>query len=434
MMAEVITTGEEVLSGQIIDSNGAWLGQWLAEHGLQLNRRITVGDRMEDLVTALKQRGEQADVLIVNGGLGPTLDDLSAQAAAEAVGEPLVEFPEWVEAMKQRFARMDRPMPPRNLKQAMLPQSAEIIDNPHGTACGFMMTIGKATVFFTPGPPNELKPMMCNQVAPRLRERFSLPPQNYLKKINSFGLTEATVDELVNDLPAPNGVQLGFRAHFPFIETKIMAWGVQSDGFAAETSAFAEAIRERLGEFRSYEDARNLAGKLVAVMSQAGHTLALAESCTGGMIASQLVDVPGSSAVLTYGMVTYSNQAKQDLLKVPTQVLEDHGAVSLECARAMAQGARARAGTSHALAVTGIAGPGGGTEEKPVGTVGFALATPEATHTQVLKLPNWGRNRVRRISATLSLDMLRRHLEGIPIFGSFSFMKCMAKDVTPHGE
>jgi len=431
VIAEIITTGEEVLSGQIVDTNAVWLSQWLAEHGLRLVRRNTVGDRMADLVSLLRERSQVADVIIVNGGLGPTVDDLSAQAAAEAADQPLVTFQEWVEALEKKFSNWGRPMPPRNLKQALLPANATILDNPVGTACGWVMPIGRAVVYFTPGPPIELKRMMADQVWPHLKRQTDLQPQSFLKKMNTLGLPEARVDELFTDLELPEGFQLGFRAHFPFIETKIMAWGPTNAETTRQKEALAEEVRRRLGQFLVYEDEASLAAWLLREMRNAAFTLALAESCTGGLVASQLVSVPDSSAFFDRAMVTYSNQAKIDMVDVPPEILEEHGAVSLETARAMAIGARKRAGTTHALAITGIAGPGGGSEEKPVGTVGFSLATPGMVHSQLLRLPQWGRTRIRLISAAIALDMLRRKLVNAPVFAGFDYAPAFETDNFP---
>lgn len=431
MIAEIITTGEEVLSGQILDTNAVWLSQWLAEHGLRLVRRSTVGDRMEDLVSLLRERSQVADVVIVNGGLGPTIDDLSAQAAAEAADQPLVTFQEWVDALEEKFSSWGRPMPPRNLKQALLPKNATLLDNPVGTACGWVMPIGKALVYFTPGPPIELKRMMAGQVWPHLKSKTDLQPQSFLKKMNTLGLPEARVDELFADLAMPAGFQLGFRAHFPFIETKIMAWGQTDEASAGHKLALADEIRRRLGQFLVYEDEESLAGWLLREMRSAGFTLALAESCTGGLVASQLVSVPDSSAFFDRGMVTYSNQAKIDMVDVPPEVLAEHGAVSLQTARAMAIGAKKRAGTTHALSITGIAGPGGGSEEKPIGTVGFSLATPNKVYSQLLRLPKWGRSRIRLISAAVALDMLRRKLVDVPVFANFDYAPAAGTDISP---
>lgn len=431
VIAEILTTGEEVLSGQITDTNAVWLSQWLAEQGLRLQRRHTVGDRLEDLVAILRERSAVADVLIVNGGLGPTVDDLSAEAAAQAAGQPLVEFPEWVSALKLKFEKMNRIMPPQNLKQALLPANATILDNPVGTACGFMMSIGKATVFFTPGPPFELKRMMNDQVGPALMRQFQLAPCHYLKTINSFGLAEAKVDGLMAGLELPPEVQLGFRSHFPFIETKLMSWGLETEKRNRVLNDLEAQVREKLGDFLAYEDAASLPHWLLERMRGEGYTLALAESCTGGMVSDQLVSVPNSSAFFDRGMVTYTNQAKMDMLDVPANVLAAKGAVSLETARAMAAGAKHRAGTTHALSITGVAGPGGGTEAKPVGLVGFGLATPQGVYSQLLRLPNWGRTRIRKISATLSLDMLRRHLVGADVFGRFDYADIRETDFSP---
>ena len=388
-----------------------------------MSYRVTVGDRLEALATTFKQRARQADVVIVNGGLGPTSDDLSAAAAALALGEDLVEHSDWHEALKAKFARMDRIMDPANLKQAMLPRSAEILDNPIGTACGFAIELDGAAFFFTPGVPSEMKRMVREQIFPSLEKRFGLAPASWLQRLHCFGVSESRLGRLLDEIVLDPQVTLGFRAHLPTIEIKIMGKGADGAEVRDHMQATAREIRDRIGENIIAEGDHGIAGYLQDLMVAGGHTLALAESCTGGMAASDLVEMPGSSAYFDRSFVTYSNRAKTEMLGVPPQLIETHGAVSLETAREMARGARLRAAVSHALAISGVAGPDGGTEDKPVGTVAFALATPQHLFSQVLRTPKWGRSHIRRIAAAAALDMLRRHLTGQPVFGNYDLSK-----------
>ncbi len=423
MNIEIISTGEEVLSGQIIDTNASWLSAELARHGFPVRRRNTVGDRIEDLVHIFRERAREADVIIVNGGLGPTSDDLSAEAAAAAKDEPLTMFSEWVDVMTAKFARSNRQMSPENLKQARLPQSAAIIDNPIGTACGFRIELSGAQLYFTPGVPSEFKRMVSEQILPDLVRRFNMRSVSLLRRLHCFGIAESRLDGLLRPIPLPTGVSLGYRAHLPLVEIKVMGLGEDAAALDAEMAAVAAQIRAILGANILAEDDDTLATVVQRLMLERGLSLAVAESCTGGLLASSLVDVPGSSDYFRVGYVTYTNEAKQDLLNVPEALFETVGAVSLEVVVAMARGARQRSGASHALAISGIAGPGGGSDAKPVGTVAFALSSPTKTWAQFLRLPDWGRTSIRLIAATLALDMLRRHLLGLEICPGFDSTK-----------
>ena len=422
MKVEIITTGEEVLSGQILDTNASWLSEILQQAGLPVTRRTTLGDRREDLVQGLLERSKVADLIIVNGGLGPTVDDLSAEVAGLALAEPLLRFEAWVKVLEERFAKMGRTMSPSNLKQALLPRSAEIIDNPVGTACGFVIRLNGAELYFTPGVPHELKRMIRGEILPRILKQSGIRTHSLLKRLHTFGLAESHVGELLQTIELPSGLSLGFRTHIPSIEVKIMGRGPALSALEAQMEAAVAAVRGVLGEWVFCEDDYGLACQIQALMVSKGHRLALAESCTGGMISEQLVSVADSSQYFERGYVTYSNAAKIEMLAVPAELIKAHGAVSLQVARAMACGARTHAPVSHALAVTGLAGPGGGTAEKPVGTVGFALATAEGVVSQVLVLPDWGRTRIRLLAAAIALDMLRRHLTGLPVCATYDLL------------
>lgn len=419
MNVEIISTGEEVLSGQIVDTNASWLSAELARHGFPVRRRNTVGDRLEDLVHIFRERAREADVIIVNGGLGPTSDDLSSEAAAAAKDEPLTIFSEWVDAMTAKFARSNRQMSPENLKQARLPRSAAIIDNPIGTACGFRIELGGAQLYFTPGVPSEFKRMVTEQILPDMAQRFGMRSVSLLRRLHCFGIAESRLDGLLRPIALPTGVSLGYRAHLPLVEIKVMGLSTDALALNAAVEAVTAQIREILGANVLAEDDDSLATVVQRLMLERGLTLAVAESCTGGLLASNLVEVPGSSGYFRCGYVTYTNQVKHDLLDVPNALFDTVGAVSLEVVVAMARGARRRSGASHALAISGVAGPDGGTESKPVGTVAFALSTPSKTWAQQVRLPDWGRNSIRTVAATLALDMLRRQLLGLEVSPGF---------------
>lgn len=421
---EIITTGEEVLSGQIVDSNASYISDFFTTRGLLVNHRCTVGDRMEDLVAIFHERARHADVIVVNGGLGPTSDDLSAAAAARALGEELRQEPRWVARLEEWCARLGRDLTESNLKQAMLPASAEMLDNPVGTACGFAIELDGAVLFFTPGVPHELKRMLPEQIWPRVQERHGTDAHFILRRLHSFGLPESWLNQLLSDIPLPDTVRLGFRPHHFIIETKLIGFSEgERDALEADLAAVREAVLARIGEFVVAEEDARFESELQDEMIRRGFKLAAAESCTGGMLSAALIDIPGSSAYFDRGFVTYTNEAKMEQLGVPAALIESHGAVSPEVAEAMALGAISRSNATHALAISGVAGPGGGSDEKPVGTVAFSLAMPEGCITQMLRLPDWGRKRIRLGSMYVALDMLRRHLAGLPVQANYHYIR-----------
>ncbi|USD37877.1 CinA family nicotinamide mononucleotide deamidase-related protein [Ferrimonas sp. SCSIO 43195] len=426
MKIEMICTGEEVLSGQIVDTNAAWVANTLMEQGYELSRKTTVGDRMDDLVAAFRHSAERADLVIVNGGLGPTSDDLSAEAAAQALGEPVVMFEQWRAVMEQMFSARGRVMTPSNLKQAMLPRSAIVVDNPVGTACGFRVRLGKAWLFFTPGVPHELFRMVNEQLLPFLHD---LDPQQggsvSVHKLLTLGQAESAMANDIDALtvPCPEGVTVGYRASMPHIEVKLFR---RSAVDLAQWHAYVEAVKVALGDSLVAENQPLLANEIHRLLTEQGATLALAESCTGGMIADQLVTLAGSSAYLQGSLVTYSNEAKQICCGVQASTLQQHGAVSLPTVVEMAEGARARLRSDYGVSVSGIAGPDGGTEDKPVGTVCFCVSGPTGSWSQTLAFgsgANRSRTLIRKLSAAVALDMLRRLLLGQPVIADYPFLK-----------
>jgi nicotinamide-nucleotide amidase len=407
MKLEMICTGEEVLSGQIVDTNAAWFANTMMDIGVETQYRVTVGDRLEDLVAVFRERSLHADVILVNGGLGPTSDDMSAQAMALAKGEPLVENAQWRKTLEDWFSRHNREMPRSNLKQAMLPESAIMVDNPVGTACGFRVKLNRAWLFFTPGVPSELKHMVHEQFIPFIQSEFTLDNQSSIKKLLTLGQGESAIGDILSELLLPEGISFGYRSFMPYIEVKIFARGQKAIN---QLDSITMQVKQALGAVVVAEDKSSLAAEIHSRLFQSGFSLSVAESCTGGMIASQLIDFPGSSSYFQHGLVTYSNESKVKVLGVAPQILDDHGAVSIATVEAMAKGARQLLDSDFALATSGIAGPDGGTEEKPVGTVAIALATKFGVYSQMVKLPRRSRELVRSLTTAIALDMLRRAL------------------------
>jgi len=409
MKLEMICTGEEVLAGQIVDSNAAWFANMLMERGVEMTQRVTVGDRLEDLVAVFQERSHHADVIVVNGGLGPTTDDLSAEAMALAKGEGLTENAEWRARLDELTLRYGRMMSPNNLKQAMLPESAIMVDNPVGTACGFRVKLNRAWLFFTPGVPHELKKMIHEQFLPFIREEFGEGDSMSLKKLLTLGHGESSLGESLERLALPPGVTIGYRSSMPYNEIKLFARG---DAANAALDDLVGLVKYTLGAAVVSEGKPNLAEEIHGLLLNSGKTLALAESCTGGMLASQLVDFSGSSSYLQHSVVSYCNESKIKLLGVSPDTLEKDGAVSIATVREMAQGAKNVLASDYALSISGIAGPDGGTDEKPVGTVAIGLSTPLGEWCQMIHVRQISRRTVRALSCAIAYDMLRRAIQG----------------------
>lgn len=420
MRIELISTGDELLTGDITDTNASWLAQQLTEVGFKLAYKTTVGDDLAELTSTFRQRSKYADFIIVNGGLGPTSDDLSAEAAAQALDEPVVLFEQWLEVMKGMFAQFGRPMTDSNIKQAMLPQSATIVDNPVGTACGFAIKLNKATVVFTPGVPREFKHMVKAQILPML-SAISGSQTLSITRFLCLGIGESALASLLEEVKLPSGCEFGYRASMPFIELKIFSKGDQP------IDLVIAQIDRIIAQYCVVRDGNSLSFKVHQLLSEKqieNYKFGTVESCTGGLVASSLIAYAGSSAYLDRGIVTYSNQAKQELVAVQAQTLEDVGAVSIAVAEQMAKGAIAQHGLDLAISITGIAGPDGGSEQKPVGTVAFALADKAGScYSQMLLLPNRGRGHVRETACAIALDMVRRYCEKTKVIAQYASYK-----------
>jgi nicotinamide-nucleotide amidase len=432
MRIEIICTGDEVLTGKIINSNFSYMAQKLEDVGLSVHWGTTVGDDRDSLLTAFRLAGERADAVIVNGGLGPTVDDLSQEVAAQAAGVGLVLDEAWLVRMEEFFSRRSRIMPPNNRKQAMLPEGAEFLDNPVGTACGFALTIGRARCFFTPGVPRELRRMLEEQIIPRLLAMAGLQGAIFLKRFHSYGLGESHVDQLLTGIEAmvPDGsVKLGFRAHYPQLETKLTVRGRDEADIRAKLRPVEAEVRTRLGNFILAEDDQTLEGVVLAALTAQQATLALVETFTAGAIAGRLAHLPGAEHVFRRGVVA------RDLDLVPGTVGLSHlpltDAMTQEKVEAVAQAARSAAGASHALAVL-IELDAGADRIDLGGTVWIAIAHPlragdgRADDGGVAFRRSrivGGREWVRLGAAELALDCLRRFLKGLPVVERIDFEK-----------
>lgn len=388
---EMLCTGDEVLHGQIVDTNAAWLADYLFRQGLPMRSRATVGDTLEDLVSTLRLRSQYADVLIVNGGLGPTGDDLSAQAAADALGEPLVEYPEWIARMEAYFARRERPMPESNRKQALLPAGAELIDNPVGTACGFAIRLNQCWIFFTPGVPSEFKVMVEQQILPRLRQRFPLPPAPLCLRLTTFGRTESGLAQSLDKLPLPAGITLGYRSSMPIIELKLTGPEAQR----AEMMPLWQQIKAEAGENAIFEGTQGMPVVIKELLAPKSLTLALSERFTAGLINWQLraVQVPLATGTLPahQGRSTLQDMAAQ------ARILATHSQAPL------------------ALSIG----------ELQDDTISLALHTPDGTFGQMLRYRAAHHSeRVRQeVTAMLALDMLRRWGNGWSPYGHYEWLQ-----------
>src|SRR5437763_5286369 len=306
MRIEIICTGDEVLTGKIVNTNFSYMAQKLEDFGLSVTSGTIVGDDREELLAAFRLSGERADAVIVNGGLGPTVDDLSQEIAARAAGVELVLNEDWLQRMEDFFRRRNRVMSANNRKQAMLPTTAEILDNPIGTACGFALDIGKARFFFTPGVPRGLRRMLEEQIIPRLLARSGVATAIHLKRFHSYGLGESHVDQLltgVEDLVPDGSVKLGFRTHYPQIETKLTVCGADMDDIAQKLAPVEAEVRRRLGNFIIAEDDQTIEGVILAKLRDVGHSLAVAETFTGGTIAARLAPLVGAETIFKRGLV-----------------------------------------------------------------------------------------------------------------------------------
>jgi nicotinamide-nucleotide amidase len=407
---QLLLTGNEIMSGDTVDSNSAMIAKRLDELAIPIYRKVTVGDDPQLLQAELAAMSADADLVIVNGGLGPTIDDLTAEILAAVAGVELAEHPDAVAHLQRWCAGRNLALNAANLKQAMLPAGCRIVDNPIGSAVGFEMPVAGCRIICTPGVPSELRAMLDLIVAD-LAGQLQRPVERDILRLQTFGLGESSAQQIISDhIPDwPKEVELGFRAGAPQMEIKL------SVNRAADLPA-RDHCREQLaslfGDHIIGDGDTLLAAQVLALLRERGATLTTAESCTGGLIASMLTQIPGASDAFHAGFVTYANRIKHQVLGVTDADLQTHGAVSEEVVRAMALGALERAEADYAIAVSGIAGPDGGSEDKPVGTVWLAWGTRDNLRTRCLCWPV-ERSLFQTMVAAAGLDMIRRLLLGI---------------------
>ncbi len=410
MIAEIVSVGTELLMGQIVDSNAAYISSRLPEVGYRVYFRQTVGDNLERLTQTLKLALSRADVVITIGGLGPTMDDLTREGIAAALGEPLILDHDLQAELQEKFRQRGYPMVESILRQAYRPACARPLPNPNGTAPGLITEKDGQAVIALPGPPAELIPMFDQYVLPYLRERAGGAPGVILSRVlRVCGMGESLVEDRIKDLMQGSNPTVAPYAKTGEVHLRITA-SAPSPAQAEEMIAQMEGqIRERLGNAIYGVNDQTLEQAVMELLWAKGATVAVAESCTGGLIGHRLTEVPGSSRAMIGGVVAYSNELKVRLLGVPEAVLQEHGAVSEPTACAMAEGIRRLTGADYGIGTTGIAGPTGGTAEKPVGLVYIAVATPSGTRVREHRFLG-RRSEIKWRASQAALVMLREEL------------------------
>jgi nicotinamide-nucleotide amidase len=421
---ELLNIGSELMLGRVLNTHQQWLCRQLADRGYVVGRQVAVADTAADIVPAVREALERNDLVITTGGLGPTSDDLTRDLIAQLLGKKLQPDADIARHIESFFAARKRPMPPSTLVQAMVPDGAIVLPNPNGTAPGLAMNVAGASFLSTlnshpttspkwlimlPGPPRELRPMFTDAVMSLLKRELPLDGEFICHTLRTVGIGESQVADRIGGKLlecVAQGLDLGYCAHIGAVDIRLAASSAQ----AAVLVQKAETIvRTELGKHIFGEDDETLEAVIVRLLTERKQTLALAESCTGGGLANRITNVPGASAVLLASLVTYANEAKQKFIGVRAETLTAHGAVSEAVAREMAEGARRETGADYALSVTGIAGPAGGSDAKPVGTVFIGFASP--TENFALKQFNpFDRETFKQVTATQALEILRRKI------------------------
>jgi nicotinamide-nucleotide amidase len=423
--AVILSTGDEITTGKVVDTNANYLADKLHENGIELAAVLTVGDVPERLEWAWRTGIQLGDVVISTGGIGPTADDLTTETIARITGRKLYRHQESVDHMKRLFATANRPMPENNLKQADFPEGAEVISNPLGTAPGFHLPVPDGNrvshLIVMPGVPREMKPMMENWVIPWLAKNRGTNNVFAVRIFQTFGISESGLDQAVAGLIKPEEGRVAFRASFPQISMRITVEGEPGEA-ERKLEVLSERVREKISNYLFAEGDSSMEEVVAQLLIHHGIKLAVAESCTGGLIGNRLTNVPGSSKFLLADLVTYSNEAKQSLLGVTDATLNAHGAVSEECVREMAAGVRKRIGADVGIATSGIAGPDGGTPDKPVGTVCIALDSEDVKTSRRYQMRGT-RDWVKLLSSQVALDWMRRYALKIPIEESQLFRR-----------
>lgn len=408
MRLNLLLTGNELMTGDILDSNSAMIAQHCFDQGLQVGIKSTIPDDFKLLVNEIDRLSQSAEVLIVNGGLGPTSDDLTAEALARVLGRTLAMHPEALTHLETWSVKRNYPLSEANKKQAFLPENIDLVANKTGSAVGFKAMHNNCLIICTPGVPHELNTMLLDEILPELKMMLpnSIQPKRVRYRI--FGFGESNLQQAIHETYPdwPEQVELGFRASMPLLELKLKVDRREDHALLDEWKG---KIEQLLGAHIVTQDDRSLADVVVHLLAEKGLKVSCAESCTGGKIASMITEVSGSSAVFEAGFVTYSNAIKTSILGVPEDTLNEHGAVSEQVVERMLLGALEASGADIGVSVSGIAGPNGGTDEKPVGTVWLAWGTQEKMHTQKFYFPG-NRKFFQKIVSALALDLIRREL------------------------
>jgi nicotinamide-nucleotide amidase len=413
MKAAFLSIGDEIVGGLTTDTNSGFIAGELRAVGVEPVCGFTVRDEEDDIVRAFRQALEIADLVVSTGGLGPTADDLTTACVARLAGQEMVLHEPSLQFMIERFAARGMEMPPNNRKQALFPAGAEVVPNPNGTAPGFICPVevdGRTRhIACFPGVPRETRHMVTASLVPWVAARQ--PGRRFLSRtFSTVGLAESKIDELLAGAIGPDEARVAFRASFPRMYVRLTVDGAPGDDLEGRMDGLEARVIERLGTAVYAVGDEGMEETVGRLLRDRGLTLAVAESCTGGRIGDRVTDVPGSSAYFLLGAATYSNQAKMAILGVGEQTLAAHGAVSTQTAEEMAAGIRRASGADVGLSTTGIAGPGGGTAEKPVGTVCIGLAWEGGTWSRRFDLGDRGRDWIKATTAQMALDSLRRWL------------------------
>jgi len=412
MNAIILSTGTELTTGQCVDTNSAWLSAALGRFGVRVIRHVTVGDDIQDIRQAMGEALDSTDLVVATGGLGPTADDLTRDALAEAIEQPLEENAEALGQIRAIFERWQRPWHEANRVQAMIPRGCTVIPNPRGTAPGIWYHTASTDLFVLPGVPAEMRAMFAAAVVPVVEKRCG-GARTERARLPCFGISEAKLGELIQDLMVRGRNPLvGTTASGGVISVRLVAWGKDEAEAKRLLADDISEVRRRLGSVVFGERDDTLEGVVGQMLLERHLTIATAESCTGGLLAKRLTDVPGSSAYFLRGYVTYANEAKSELLGVPPELIMSKGAVSEEVAAAMATGCRAAAGSDLGVGITGIAGPTGGQPpEKPVGLVYIALADSGGVEVKrILFGEHLVRSEIRDRACKTALNLIRLRL------------------------
>jgi len=413
--AVIISCGTELTTGQCVDTNSAWLSAQLTPLGVHVVEHVTVADDVDDLVSVIRRAFDKANLILITGELGPTLDDITREAIAAALGVPLEEHSGALTQIRIFFERWQRPMPVSNRRQAMIPHGCEMIPNPRGTAPGIRYVNGDRKLFAFPGIPTELQAMFNAEAFPQLKAT-SGGATIASARLLCFGISEAKLGEILSDLmQRGRNPSIGTTASHAILSVRVLAEGASPEETGGLLQADVDEIRRRLGTIVFGEGDDSLETVVARLLIEQHKTIATAESCTGGLLAKRLTDIPGSSAYFLRGYVTYADAAKVELVRVPSELISRHGGVSEPVAEAMALGCRRAAGTDYALSITGIAGPSGGCPpEKPIGLVYVGLAHEAGVETlHVLLGEHLTRHEVRDRSCKTALNLLRLRLLGV---------------------